>query len=157
MVENTYNVNKGQIINASRIVEGGKVLVVPFVAGPRVYATDATQRVSLFIVKSLTETLESTASAFEFLGGDRAHEAELIIRGRIVGVTPRKKFWQIFPSRKKFLSVEGKLQDRKNSRDLLLFSHKIESDEAGMTLNDLGSKMGVEIAKFILKAINQTP
>ena len=91
-IKNRYTIDWAQVIVPERVRQGGKLLIEPFVAGTNVYATDNLQKVSLYVVKGLSETLVENDHTFVLLGGLDAQKADLVIKGKIVKMSQDRKF-----------------------------------------------------------------
>ena len=113
------------IIQASPLLQGGKLLIVPFNPGEEVAATSECDKASLMIVKGIAQVLQpSSSSPFTVLVANNATEADLILKGRVVKMEHRSVFKKWMTKTKyHVLAVEGKLIDRVTGQEILSLHH----------------------------------
>lgn len=147
----------GKTVESRRLQQGGNLLIIPFVAGQGVAATDSLGKMALMVVRGVADALQAQKISFRILGESNAESADLIMRGRITkfkksssfkkwfGQKPRTQFW-----------VEGKVVDVKGENIILYFSHHAEAESASANDQHVAYQAGQAIGQFILAQL-KTP
>ena len=145
----------GKVIDAKRLRQGGKLLIVSFSAGAGVEATDQLDRVALMIVKGLADILKENSSPFEILDSNNAREAEIVMSGHVTAFSAKADSNLLFLNGMKIycLAVEGKIIDPASGEKILIFSDSKESRQKDEEAKDLGYRMGRDIGSFILSSM----
>lgn len=150
------NANAGamKIIDASRLKEGGNLLVMPFRAGAGVLADEQLDRVSLMIVKGLVEALQQGNFPFRILSGETASEADLVIKGHIIELSVSKKFSVLGSGNKTLtLSIDGKMVEEKTGQSLVHFTKKEMATQKTEDFMALAYTLGREMGKLVLSGL----
>ena len=144
----------GRVLDSASLRQGGKILIIPFTAGEGVAATDDLDKISLRLVRGLSVALEGQQK-FVVLSGDKAQDADFVIKGRIVRVKEKKGMPQFLKARTamRYLSVEGEVVARKGSQTLAYFSNEAKNRDQSEKLEIMAERLGTNIGEFILKAI----
>ena len=136
--------------------EGTTLIVVPFTAGIGVEADKDLDRISLWIVKGIIDTLNRYRydTRFKVLPIQEADQADLVIQGHITGRKKIKtrKNW-MFPIQEVVLSVEARMTERKTGNLVLIYSRQRKAPLTKEEINDemiLAQELGKDIAIYIL-------
>jgi hypothetical protein len=153
-LKSTPYILSGKILDATRLQEGGSLLIIPFKAGAGVESTGELDNVALMIVRGISDAFKESSSNFKILDADHADQADFIIKGHITGrgKSSRWKRWVLLKD-KNFLRVNGKLIDVKTEKTILVFSDKKEGRKKRDEYKLLGHMVGQNIGRFILNAI----
>ena len=147
----TSFVTTAKVLNAPRLKQGGKLLIIPFKAGEDVEATDEIDKLALTIVKGIIEKLQVQGSPFEIIFAQNANEADLSIEGHITGVGLSSKFKKlILRDKGKSLSVSGKLVNQKTEETILVFTDSKQDRDRSKTFIDLAYGIGRDVGDYIL-------
>ena len=150
-----YLPNSSKIIDKDLLKKGGKIAIIPFVAGPGVEADDQLDKISLMLVKGIAEELQASGP-FEIVTGDAANEADFILEGRVTSVAQTAKWekWATVTLQNNVvLGVKGRITDVKSKEVLAVFSNDRTSRRARQNHQELGLMLGHDIGKFILTGI----
>ena len=149
--------NRCEIVNRPRLYKGGALLIVPFSPGVDVAATDDVERISLRIVKGAAELLQEKAPRLEVLLAQNAERAELVLRGRVTKLEDpvglRNKW---FSHRQKSLEVKGEMLDSRTNETVLTFSVQLAATAQSESFDDLGQRIGRQIAERIAGELNSS-
>lgn len=149
--EEVQFVETGKIVDRARLKEGGKILIVPFKAGPNVEADEYLDKVSLMIVKGLTDILETSDAQWQIIkSSEEASQADLIIEGHVTALSKPSKMNRMVMQHKKNLGVKGKMMDQKTGKTVLVFTDSKKTDSRKEDHKYLGFLIGQDVAKFIL-------
>ena len=149
-VDNTF-VKTGKVIDAARLKNGGKLLVVPFPAGVNVAADERSDTIALMIVKGIADELKETR--FQVLDDASARQADLVITGHVtaVGGPARWDKWLLKKS-ENTVTIEGRMVDAASSATVLIFTHSIQAPARRQDQPQLGYDIGKDIGRFIVSA-----
>lgn len=145
--------SSGKIINKDLLKKGGKLVVIPFKAGPGVEENDQLDKIALMIVKGIADELGSSGS-LEVVTGDKAKDADFILEGHVtsLGRTAKLKRWTTFQDKTE-LAVKGRISAVKTKEMVAVFSDDRQSKYKGETQQQLGLMLGQDIGKFISSGI----
>lgn len=142
-----------KVIDISRLKAGGRLVVVPFHAGPSVGATPESEKVALMFVKGVSEVLMTNNSPLRIVSAQEADSADLLIKGHITDLKQPQGVKRLLFGRYR-LAMEGKMVDLKTNRDVLYFSGCKDSIEKATDLKEIGFQIGIEVGHFILHNLN---
>lgn len=141
-------VKAGKVIDARRLKEGGKLLVVPFSAGANVVADERTDKIALMIVKGIADELKETR--FQLVDDATAQEAQLVLTGHVTaGGEPSKWDRWVLRKTRNTLSVEGRMVDARTDAAILVFTHSARAATRRKDHAQLGYDIGRDIGRFI--------
>ena len=153
-VEVNSFVEKGQIIDATRLKQGKNIVVIPFKAGVGVSANESLERITLMVVKGVADTFaDDPEASFNFLTAENSMEADFVVQGH---VTSRKgpsrvKRWVLLKGHKT-LSVDGKMTDTETGEAVAVFNDQVTSTTE--SYEDLGYRIGKNVGLFILSGVD---
>lgn len=125
-------------------------MIVPFSPGVNVAATEQLEGVALRVVKGTGEGLAQKNSNLQVLLNDTAANAELVIKGRVVSMLePKGMKNKLFKNGRRVLAVKGELMDLRTNKAIAFFSFAQTAASAQESFEDLGVKIGAEIANFL--------
>lgn len=147
-------VQSGKIVSKEKLSIGGKLLIIPFSPGEDVAATSYMENVALMVVKGISEIIMESDSPIEILMAHNSDMAQMIISGKVVRMssTTGIKKW-LLNKRRKSLSVQGKLVDRKTGQVIMYFSHERKTSGREGSFENIGLMIGKDIGRFILSGI----
>ena len=129
-------------------------MIVPFTAGVEVVADKDLDRLSLMIVKGITETLQKQNTPFKILPASDAQNADFVIQGHITGrERSRARVNWISYSQKYSLSVDARMTERATGDLILIYSRQRETPSAKESQDNemnLARQLGQDIAEYIL-------
>ena len=151
-----HYVESGKILDPRRLKEGGKVAVIAFKAGEDVEANDDLDKISLMIVRGVSEVLASGGGNLKAVFEDDAKTADFILEGHVTKMRGPSTFKR-FVLRKLALqlAVEGKLIDRKNNRMVAVFTDAKKFSDKKQDFNQLGATIGQDIGRFLVNEIEK--
>ena len=144
-------VKVSKVIDAERLKKGGKLLVVPFPAGPNVAANERSDKIALMIVRGIADELKDTR--FQVLDDATASKADLIITGHVMVVGGPAKWdkWLLKKS-PNTISIEGRMMDAASKAPVLVFTHSAQAPAHREDQPQLGYDIGKDIGRFIVSA-----
>jgi len=143
-----------KVVDVLRLKEGGKLAIIPFRAGAGVEATSVSEKASLMFVKGVSEVLLATHSSLSIVAVTEADSADLLIKGHITNFKQPKGFRERFFTGGQYaLTMEGKMVDQKNGKDVLYFALRKNSVQKENNINELAYQSGKEVGGFILSHI----
>ena len=154
---NPYISKSSKIVDKALLKKGGKVAIIPFVAGPNVEANDELDKISLMIVKGLAEEL-GVSGVFEIVTGEAAKEADFILDGRITSIGKTPSWEKVATASLKNnvkLAVQGRIVTVTSKDLVLVFSDDRSGRQNQQTHQQLGLSLGQDIGKFILRGIEE--
>ncbi|MCK4882681.1 MAG: hypothetical protein KAS92_06635 [Candidatus Omnitrophica bacterium] len=149
-VESNRFVEKGRIVDASRLRQGKNVAVIPFKAGVGVEANEELERITLMIVKGIADTFaDDQRGLFTIVTAENLEAADFAIQGHVTGLKgPSKvKRWVLLKGHK-MLGVDGKMIDAKTGETVAVFTDQVTSQAENY--KDLGHQIGKNIGLFVL-------
>jgi len=147
-------VESGKILDADRLRQGGKLVIVPFKAGAGVEANNDLDKISLMIVKGAAQAFKNQSPHFEILLSDNAQDADFVIEGHVTGIKKRSKMKKWMPGRHwRSVSVEGKMIDQTTGDTILIFKDKKETRKETEDHLQLGLGIGEDVGRFILSGV----
>ena len=152
---NLYLSDSSKIIDKALLKKGGKLAIIPFVAGPGVEVNEQLDKISLMIVKGLAEEL-GASGVFEIVTGEAAKDADFILDGRItsIGQTAKWEKWATASLKNAVnLSVKGRITAVGSKDIVAVFSDERSARQSQQTRQQLGFMLGQDIGKFILTGI----
>lgn len=143
---------QANVFQKEKFAKGGKLLVVPFTPGENVPAGDELDHISLMIVKGIADTLGPYGQPFKILTAQEAHEADFVIKGRIVELEEKKPFLKPWGRklRRYRLKVEGNVLDVIEDEVLAKFSQTKKAQSQKNCFSALGYEIGVQIGRFLV-------
>ena len=149
-------IETGKIIDTQALKEGGKLLIVPFSAGPGVEANAQLDKIALMLIRGILDVLETSEENFEIVFSENSQKADLIIDGHItqIGQSPKIKQW-VLRSKKRTIGIKGKMIDRKTGHTILIFSDKRANKKKSEDHQQLALTIGQDIGRFILSGIRK--
>ncbi len=150
-VKLAFNVEVGRVINRERLMKGGDLVIKAIKAGPNVEATDQLDKISLSVVRGITDQLKGNKPYFSILLDEDDVSNKLVMKGYVTEIKKiSKKRWLIFKNKKKQMSVKGRIVDEKTGETILSFSDTIESKDQNKDYKALGYELGETIGQFIV-------
>jgi hypothetical protein len=141
----------GEVINLSKLRQGGKLAVIPFIPGENVEANETLDHARLHIIKSLADELKDNKPYFDVLDAGNANLADFLLEGRITEMTKPGLVKKMIPGKHKIkLSVKGQMVNRYTKSPIFVFSDTVVSKTGKETFDDLGQDIGQHIGQFIL-------
>lgn len=139
------------ILDQERFAQGGRLLVIPFKAGPNVEANPGLGRIALFVAKGIMETFAKNPSALTVIDPQEALSADMVMKGYVVGIEDRASRKRLpFLDKKVVLAIEGQVTDQENGKNILRFSKEKIGITAKVSMESLAYDMGREIAESII-------
>ena len=141
-----------RIFQKEKLAQVGNLLVVPFSAGENVESSDELDRVSLMIVKGISDVLAAKDQPFKLMVREDAQKADFVIKGRIVQVQEQNnsiKPWQ-GKMHKFSLKVEGTILEVNSEEVLAKFALVKTAKDQKNSFEGLGYTTGEEIGQFLL-------
>ncbi len=146
----TRSVSIGQVVDLSKIQKGGNLLIVPFRAGVGVEETTNLQKISLLIVKGISEVIEENNLPFTVLNASNAQSADLIMKGHVTRFSETGKTKKWLPTQKKVsFGIEGDIVDRETGNVILHFSHQKIAREKNEDIKSLALNVSRDVGFFI--------
>jgi len=141
-------VTSSKVFRLEDLQRGGKIAIYPFTAGVGVSSDQDLERLSLHIVKSLSQELTNANGALQVFSVEDSGSVDLVLKGRITQRVDRNK---VFLLKKGYQSimVESKIVLTENQALVLQFTHKLKGADQD-NWQDIGSQMGREIAQYLL-------
>ncbi len=140
-------------INAKRLKLGGKILLIPFKAGPGVEATSELDEIALRVNKGMADTFKNNphGDIFKVLDPQSKEQSDLKIKGFFTQYsTSSKKF--LLGKDRTVMSIEVHMLDTKTGEHILFFTDRKESTMRSNQMV-LGELLGEQIAEFILSGV----
>ncbi|MDD3375562.1 MAG: hypothetical protein PHY73_07580 [Candidatus Omnitrophica bacterium] len=144
----------GTVVMPEKITGQAGLLMIPFKAGPGVAATNNLDRLSLYIVKSISDCFKDENIGLRILSSAETKDADLVLKGYIVNVDEPKGIINKFRKKKNQLETKGQIIDIKTGEIVVDFSSSIYSEKRE-NLNELARQTGKAIANFILDHIGE--
>lgn len=144
--------------SVSRVVEPkllnrdpSNLIIIPPTAGVGVQANQSLERISLTLVKSITNAIDQSGSSIKVLASEDAEQSNLILRGHVMywGKIRKSKFlilsqWTVS------LAVEIKVFDRESGKLVLIFNEE-KSSLMNKNMDDLGLELAQEIGEDVVR------
>jgi len=151
-------IDKGSIINAQKLQQGRKIVIIPFTAGEGAESTDELDRVALMIIKGVSDAFNNDKTGkhthFTILTAENSKEADLRIKGHITEMgKPSKLKRLVLLSGKRKLGIEGKITDIQTGETIVIFNDHAQSQTEDDDYKQLGYNIGKNIGQFILSGI----
>ncbi len=144
-------VETGKIVNPQRIANGGNLLIIPFRAGPDVEANDNLDKITLMIIKGVSDIIEENDANLKVLVAQNAQDAEFIIDGHITHVDASTKMNKLILRKNNItLSVKGQMVDRNTGELIAVFTDTLVSNKKEENHRQLGYAIGRNIGRFLL-------
>ncbi|MDP8264844.1 MAG: hypothetical protein P9M12_05120 [Candidatus Aceula lacicola] len=140
----------GRILDAERLMRESGLLIVPFKAGAGVAATNDLDKLALFMAKAISDGFKNKDSNLRILTASESQDADLILKGYIVGVDDPKGFISKLRKKESQLETQGQIIDIRTGKIIIDFSSSIYSKNRG-DLSDLAYQTGEAVANFILE------
>ncbi len=152
LVADTSPLDQTRVFQKEKLSVGGNLLVVPFSAGENVEASDQLDRVSLMIVKGISDLLGKTDKPFKVLVEKDAQNADFVIKGRIVQMQQKSPFHKPWEKKlsKYILRVEGSVLGVQDDEILAKFSKIEDANSQTEIFETLGYQIGEQIGHFLL-------
>ena len=153
-------VDEGRVVDLEKLQTGQNLAISPFFPGVGVEFTNEFDRVSLMIVKGITDALGHDSSVnrlrFNFITADSTRPPDKIIKGRITGLTSPStiKKWLPWGGRHS-VEVFGKLVDARTGEVIVTFTDKELSRNKSEGQAEVGYRIGQNIGQFILSGLNR--
>lgn len=143
-----------KIVDAERLRQGGKLLIIPFSANAQVEATTQSEQISLMIVKGIAETLKKSGGPFEILSADNASAAQLLLQGHIEEKSEKSqvKEWIHFENVLK-LAVSLEIRETASQRRLAVMVYSLSEPSPKKDFLSLGYRLGKQIGQRLLTEI----
>jgi len=157
-IESNDFVEKGQIVDASRLQQGHNLAIIPFKAGVDVEAGEELDRAALMVVKGISDAFADDHSGkhahFKVLTAEDSQAADLIVQGHITDMIKPSKVgrWVLLKKGKK-LGVEGKMIDAQTGEAVVIFSDHAKTSIRKEDHAPLGYRIGQNIGRLILSGI----
>lgn len=154
---NTF-VDKGRILQARRLKEGKRVMVIPFTAGVDIEANEELDKISLMIVKGVADAFNQDQKEFEnhftVLTNESPQQPDFLIQGHIIKKKDSSHItkWTMLGQRE-ILGVKGRLVDARTLEPILVFEDQAAAKSGGDSYNSLGHDIGKSIGQFILSGL----
>lgn len=158
LVANEF-VDKGKVVDRARLQQSQNVLILPFLAGVDVEATDDLDKIALMIIKGIKDAFDSDQTGkhdhFHILTAENQDPAELILKGRFTDVTGPSTLKKWLPLNGRWtLGVSGKLMDAKSGEVLVIFTDKEVTNDKNDDVMKLGYQIGINIGHFLLSGVD---
>lgn len=146
------DVVEGKVLNPGALKQGGKVLIVPFTAGEAVAETDVLQKISLRLVRGLSEELKAQGNLEILSGEENPQQADFVIKGRIVRLIEKKGMPKVVKARSvtRTVAVRGELVSRRKNETIAIFSDDVKSAIGQEDFGLLAERLGQRIGAFIV-------
>lgn len=141
---------RGRIIQPEVLARGGVVEVVPFSAGVHAAAGEGIDKAALLIIRGVGNGLKDGNDRFKMsYEPDIDQLADLRVIGRIEQFDTRDR-WKRYVggTRKRFISVKGKVLDR-NGSVIAVFEHDLKKRYQDMTHVNFLLQVGEDIGLFL--------
>ncbi len=142
----------GTIIHDKILSQGGKLLVLPFRAGPGVEANEELDKIALMMIRGLLDVFKAhnDQAKLKIIFSENKADADFILDGFITKISKPSKWkrW-IFRSKTKSLGFKGKIMQTGSITPILFFSDTIQTKDK--TAVDLGLLAGKRIGDFIFQ------
>ena len=133
---------------------GAKLLLVPFSAGPLVEATDELDKVTLTIIKGISEAVDESGKPLKLME-DRNQGPDFMLKGHVVEMKESSagigSLWG--SPRRKLLGIEANLIDAKTERMICHFSDRKGQARPGITFRALGLELGRALGQSLASKI----
>ncbi|MFH1359436.1 MAG: hypothetical protein ABIJ41_00170 [Candidatus Omnitrophota bacterium] len=141
-----------RIFNQEKLVEGGRLLIIPFQAGPNVLVSQELDRLSLFIVKGLADFLINQNSSLVLIDAAEAMSADFVIKGLVTRFKKPKPWKHWIPGqKKKYLDIEARMLDQNDGELILQFKEENLSTSKESDFETMAYELGQDIGRFIVE------
>jgi len=141
------------LVNAAALKSGGKIAFTPLKAGPRASADEQSDRVSLMIIKGITDRLAQSRTSLIVTGGE--NEPDLVLQGYIEELSQNGRFKRLVLRRDKGrLSISGEIWLSLTGAKVLTFAgyaHLSDYKDVFQAADALGEALGDEIVRHAAK------
>jgi hypothetical protein len=138
-------------VEAPLLETGKSILIVPFLAGENVVASEELKAASLMFIRGVYDEFQDKKARFELMSKENMEKSDFLVEGHVVNWFEPKWFSRIFLRNKdKLLGVEGKMTDLNTGRVILSFEDEIACKGKNISYRDLAHILGVRFGKFIL-------
>lgn len=145
-------INTGTIVELDALKSGGKILIVPFVAGAGVPADDRLDRIALHLIKGVADALAQSDAPLDVVTGPEAEAADFIIKGHVTEIEePGKLRRWTMTGRSISLGIQAKMTGRRNQNEIATFAYRREGPRS-QSFEELGYRIGLDIGNFLIKA-----
>ncbi len=150
-------VHQGKVVDWDRLLKGGRLVIVPFYPGENVAATNDLERISLMIVKGVSEAIKQSNVPIEVLFAEEAAQADLKMTGLITKLSTTDRWWKIFQHQKqhKVIEIQGRMAQIDNDNPVLIYSHRIDTSKSADSFVNLGYVIGQDVGNFIVMSFQE--
>ena len=150
-------VHQGKVVDETRLLKGGRLVIVPLYPGENVAATDELERSSLMIVKGISEAVKQSDVPIEVLFADEAARADLKMTGLITKLSTTDRWWKIFRHQKqsKIIEIQGRMAEIDNDKPVLIYSHHVKTSKSADSFANLGYVIGQDVGNFIVQSFQE--
>lgn len=142
-----------KVVKAERLRQGGKLIIIPFTAGPGVAATDELDRIVLRVIKGIIDVMGTEQSPIEVVTSASKETADLLMKGNVIELTEPGGFGKWLRFKKDLsLGIDGQIVDQKTGDTVLVFSKRKKGKPAEGGYYALGEQIGQEIGQFIISS-----
>ena len=144
-----------KVMDAGRLTQGGRLLLLPFSAGENAAATPQLDSAALMIVKGIADALQQARAPFQILTNENAATAELILDGFIEDyVDPgTSKKWLPHKTEIK-INVKAKLFDHVTKKSVIFFNHSRSASTKNIKPQNVAYQLGQELGQSMIDAID---
>ena len=140
-----------RIKEADLLQKGARILIVPFVAGESVVASEELHKTALMMVRGVYDEFADKKSRFEIMTKETMGKSDFIIEGHVIEWFEPSWFSRLFLCNKtKILRLEGRMTDLDTGKIILTFEDRISTKRKQISYRDLGYVLGVRLGKMIL-------
>ncbi len=147
-------IDEGKVLDLQALKKGGNLLIIPFKAGVDAESNDDLHKISLMIVRGVSDAIQRENAPFHILGADNADLANLVMKGFITHLSSsgRIKRW-VLRKNEIFINVEGKIVNPESGEVIIVFSHHGKANLKTDQEQDLARKIGEDLGLYLVRQL----